>query len=220
MPTPPPSSGGPSGIGMGGASQIGVGAASGGATPFQVGGNVPTQGTAEESRMQSARVFAIILAAMAMVFLAVLGAVGILWWKWSEDQKAPEVAVAAPMVTPKAEAPEVEETYEAPPPPKPVAKKSSGGGGGGSPPPSRPSATGTVNITFTGSPIPSSVEIDCGSAFREKKTLSGGSAIFSGVPTSGDCKAIPKGGVVGSKAPVRGGGSYTCSIQGTTTVCK
>ncbi|MSQ01557.1 MAG: serine/threonine protein kinase [Myxococcales bacterium] len=210
----------PAGIGMGGASAIGVGHASGGATPFQVAGSVPTQGSADESRMQSTRVFALIFGALAMVFMAVLAAGAAVAWKMSQEEK-PAIADAsqAPKMIPPKPPDPVEDEPDAPPPP-PKAPRRGGGGQTAATPTPRASATDTVTVTFTGTPIPGKIEIDCGEAFRKQQSLSGGSAIVAGVPTSGDCKMIPKGGVVASKASVRGGRTYTCSISGTTTVCK
>ena len=126
------------------------------------------------------------------------------------------------MIPPKPADPVDGEPDEPPPMAKPVKRTGGGGGGGGTVPTPTPraSATGTVTVTFTGASIPGKIEIDCGEAFRKQQSLSGGSAIVAGVPTSGECKMIPKGGVVASKASVRGGGTYNCSISGTTTVCK
>ena len=163
--------------------------------------------------------------ALAMVFLAVVAAGAAVWWKMSQEEK-PQVADASDsqkMIPPKPPDP-VEEEPDLPPPPPKTAKRTGGGGGGGGTAPTpapRASATGPVTVTFTGAAIPGKIEIDCGEVFpRKQQTLSGGSAIVAGVPTSGDCKMIPKGGVVATKVPVSGGRTYNCSISGTTTVCK
>jgi hypothetical protein len=224
LPTPPPAApGGPvGGIGLGGAAQIGLGSA-GRQTPFDTGAAVPTQGAADESRMQSTRVFALVFVALAMVCLATMLAGGIVWWKLSQDDApaAPATVATAPVAPPKPATqagdtglPQVQPTATPKPKPKP-----SGGGATPAPTP-RASATGTVSVNFTGAQIPTKIEIACDNGFQQRVSLSGGSGSVASVPTSGTCKMHLKGGVVATPVTVRGGGSYACSVTGTTTVCK
>lgn len=229
---PNPSMGG-QGIGMGqpmGGQGIGMGAGGGiqgpmagyggqSQTPFNVQGPVPTQGSSVESRMQSTRVFAVIAAAFAMLCMAVLVAGGIIFWKLSQEEAAP-VVVATTTTTTAPPPKKAADTGQALPKVVPKAASTSSKPKSTTPAAPKLGATGNVSVTFSGAQMPTSIEITCGSGFREKKSLGGGTASFAGVPTSGDCKGFPKGGVVGSAFSVRGGSSYSCSISGTTTVCK
>lgn len=224
MPAPAGPAQAPSGIGLGGAGQIGLGTA-GRATPFQTSAPPPSQGNADESRMQSTRVFALVFAALAMVCVATVLAGGIVWWKLSQGEPTPPptVVATAPVAPPKA--PAAADTglpQDAPKATTPKVKsKPSGGGGGSAPPPTpRASATGTVSVSFSGAQIPTKIEIACDSGFQQRVSLSGGAGSVGGVPTSGTCKMHLKGGVVATPATVRGGGTYSCSVTGTTTVCK
>jgi hypothetical protein len=191
-----------------------------GQTPFQVAGPVPTQGASVESRMQSTRVFALVAAAFAMLCMAVVAAGLVVWWQYTKEDTTEVVAVAAPvtgttttkvkgsdtgLAAPKAKAPQTPKKTPSTPN-TPTAPKLG--------------ATGSVSISFSGAQVPGAIEITCNSGYRDKRSLSGGAATFAGVSTaSGDCKAYPKGGVVGTSFGVRGGGSYSCTISGTTTSC-
>ncbi len=207
------------GIGLGGAPQGGPAFAR---TPFHVDGDQPTHGSADESRMQSTRVFALILGALALVCLAaVLAAVAMYYKKDDGDKAAEPVALAAaPPPKPSRAQADTGNVPQAAPAKAPSARPRAAAGGTPSPPPApRASATGTVTVSFGGGAVPTKVEVVCGSTFREQKSVSGGSAAIPGVPTSGDCKLYPKGGVVATPVAVRGGASYSCTITGTTTKC-
>ena len=225
LPVPAAPSFGAGGIGLGGAAQIGVGGAGRG-SPFQTGGAVPTQGSADESRMQSTRVFALVFAALAMVCFATVLAGGIVWWKMSQADStpAPTTVATAPIAPPKSPvaAADTGQGQAVPKVPavKPRVKPSGAGGGTSTPPTPRASATGTVTVNFTGEQIPTKIEIACEGGFQQRVSLSGGSGSVAGVPTSGSCKMHLKGGVVSTPATVRGGGTYSCSVSGTTTVCR
>jgi len=174
--------------------------------------------------MQSTRVYALIFVAFAMVCFATLAAGGVMYWKFYLTKDEPKAVASAPAPTPPPIAPpvEVEPPVDVAPTPKP--RGGGGGGGGGAKPVAtpapRPSATGSVSVTFTGTQIPTKIEIACDGGFQQRQSVSGGTAIVSGVPTSGSCKMFPKGGVVATAKEVHGGGSYNCTIEGTTTSCR
>ncbi|MBM4392873.1 MAG: hypothetical protein FJ090_17245, partial [Deltaproteobacteria bacterium] len=193
-----------------------------GGTPFGVSGQVPTQGSSVESRMQSTRVFAIIAAALFMLCMAILAAAGIVFYQMTrDDTDAPVVATAAPVATTPAPAPRAD-TGQVPKPKATASTKSSGSTRAASAAPAAPrvGATAPVSVTFSGATVPTTVEVACDSGFRDRGSVRGGVATVASVPTSGSCKLYPKGGVVGSSVAVRGGGSYSCTISGTTTSCK
>ena len=208
------------GIGLGGAPQ---GGPAFGRTPFQVDGDQPTQGSADESRMQSTRVFALIFVALGMVCLAAVLAAVAMWYKKDDGDKLaePVAQTAAPPPKPRPAATDTGNAPQAAPAkPAPSGRARSAAGGAASPAPApRASATGTVTVSFGGATIPTKVEVVCGSTFQKRESVSGGSAAIPGVPTSGDCKLFPKGGVVATSVAVRGGASYNCTITGTTTKC-
>lgn len=222
MPTPAPQPAAGGGVGLGSAGQIGLGNA-GRPTPFQSSGPPPNQGNSDESRMQSTRVFALVFAALAMVCMATVLAGGVVWWRLSQEEvvAAPVTVATAPVAPPKPAAADTGLPQAAPKPSTTKAKPKPSSGGGTAPAPTpRASATGTVSVSFSGASIPTKIEVACDNGFQQRVSLSGGAGSVSGVPTSGTCKMHLKGGVVATPATVRGGGTYSCSVTGTTTVCK
>jgi len=225
--TPPPQAAAapaPSPMGIQGPT-VGYGGAQ---TPFQSAG--PQQNAQEnaESRVQSWRVYAILVAVMGLAAMFLVAVVAVGWWKVSQDKDTPTetVATAAPPPPPpkvKQEdtaAPRPAQAQQAPvkaPTRRPVASA------GASASPAQPAAPradkGTVTITFTSTPAPSLVELRCGD-FAARGTVSGGTVSVSGVPSGVDCKMIPKGGVTATPYPVKSGSRYTCAITGTTTSCR
>lgn len=202
--------------------QAGVGGGGGmisgptpGGTPFQVSGPAPTTTTTAESRVQTARVYALVLGMFGLAGMAVLAVIALIIFMPKEEPApapAPPPVAAAPAPRedtgkPKVEAPKPTPTKRTvtTPTPKPVT------------PP--PSATGAVTVRFTGESIPTSLEISCDSGLRTRGTVSGGSVTIADIPTSGSCKGIPKGAVT-SNFSVTGGRTYNCQITGTTTSCR
>jgi hypothetical protein len=134
---------------------------------------------------------------------------------------APVTVATAPVAPPKAAVADTGLPQVAPKPSTTKAKPKPSSGGGTAPAPTpRASATGTVSVSFSGASIPTKIEVACDNGFQQRVSLSGGAGSVSGVPTSGTCKMHLKGGVVATPATVRGGGTYSCSVTGTTTVCK
>lgn len=196
---------------------------SGGNTPFQVSGPQPTQSANVESRMQSTRVLAVVVAAVGMLCVALLLTVVAIFLY---NNKKGDTPVAAPIavVEAKPSAPKPARGDTGMPAPKaapaaPKKPRATGGGGPTTPAAPRLGPTGSVGVTFSGSPTPTQIEITCGSGFRQRSGVSGGSASVASVPTGEDCKLIPKG-VVATAFIVRGGRNYNCSFSGTTMSCK
>ncbi|MFZ5475697.1 MAG: hypothetical protein ACOZNI_02880, partial [Myxococcota bacterium] len=193
----------------------------GGGTPFQVAGPQPTANNNAESRVQSARVYAIVLAVFMLACVAVLSVIA-LWFfvpKPDSEKKEEVVAVAEvkkPAKTRDTGAPAPKEQPTA----APTAPKKPKSTGTSAPAAPRLGASAPVTVTFAGSPTPAQVEVVCSGGFRQRKGVSGGSVTVDGVPTADNCQLHPKGGITATSAPVRGGGRYTCSIIGTTTSCK
>ncbi|MDP2308713.1 MAG: protein kinase [Pseudomonadota bacterium] len=201
---------------------VSYGGASGG-TPFQVAGPQPTGNNNADSRVQSVRVFAVLLGVFALACVAVLSVVALWFFQMKANEKPIEtVAVVAPLPvkkTPKEDT-GVQKPVETKP--APIKQKQTN-------PTPRPPVTpavakigpkAPVTVTFTGSPIPTSVEINCPSGFRDKRGLSGGSATVPDVPTGESCQLHPKGAGAPTSANVRGGSSYNCTISGTVTSCR
>lgn len=182
--------------------------------------------SSNEGRVVSWRVWAVLLAMFALACFSFVAVAGI--WLW-RSRDAEEVVVTEPKpVTPVAAStspPLVEEppadpviiqsaprtprrtTPVATPPPEPVP----------TPPPA--ATTGTVTISFSGDLVPSAVEVVCdATGFRERKSVAGNRVTISNVPAGVSCKGVPKG-VPASNFGVKAGGSYTCTITGTTTSC-
>lgn len=79
---------------------------------------------------------------------------------------------------------------------------------------------GNVIVRLPDSAQASGVELVCGGgAYRLRKSFSSGVASFSGVP-GGVCTFYFKGGLPSQFTPVTAGRSYSCSVIGSTAVCK
>ena len=202
---------------------VSYGGAQGGPTPFQVAGPTPTANTNAESRVQSVRVYAIVLGVFALACVAVLSVLALWFFAPKPEPKVEPVAQNDP--APKAKKPRADTgapaaAAPAPAPTRAKTPRSSGGGTAAAPAAPKLGATADVRVTFAGSPIPQQVEVVCSSGFRQRKGVSGNAVTIPGVPTSDSCQLHPKGGITATAAPVKGGGSYSCSIIGTTTSCK
>jgi cytoskeletal protein RodZ len=202
---------------------VSYGGAAGG-TPFQVAGPTPTSNANSESRVQSVRVFAILLGVFALACVAVLSVVA-LWFFNMKAQEEKPVAVAEAPAQPVKKAPKQDTGTVAPrqvEAPKPAASKPRTTTKAVSTEPKAPKlgATASVTVTFSGATMPTSIEVSCPSGFRDRKSLGGGSATVANVPTGESCSLHPKGAGAPTSAPVRGGQSLNCTIVGTTTSCK
>ncbi len=202
---------------------VSYGGAAGG-TPFQVAGPTPTGNSNSESRVQSVRVFAILLGVFALACVAFLSVVALWFFNTKAEEEKPVAAVEAP--APVKKAPKQDTGTLAPkqvdaPAPRPKQPRTPREPTGSSTPKPKPlGATAAVNVTFTGAMMPTSVEISCPGGFRERKSLSGGTASIPNVPTGETCQLHPKGAGAPTSASVRGGQSPNCTIVGTTTSCK
>ncbi len=89
------------------------------------------------------------------------------------------------------------------------------------PPKAAPGAgRGNVIVRLPDTSQASGVELVCaGGSYRSRKSFSGGVASFSGVP-GGSCTFFFKGGLPSQYTPVTAGRSYSCSVIGSTSVCK
>lgn len=202
-------------------------------TPFGVTGVAPPPADADQ-RTQSNRVYAIVLAMFFLVGVAIFAAI----WLAPKDKDGVadgDDGAKPSVVTPQA--PEPQSTKDkhkgdtavpAPipdnPTPKPKPRPSGGGStdGGSTKPPPTPKFSGPapLNVSMSGDLAgTTSLEVNCPSGFRERGRLNGTSATVPNVPQEG-CTLFFKGGPPAKFSPVRGGQSLSCSIQGTTGVCK
>ncbi len=193
-------------------------------TPFQAAGPQPTPPANSDSRVQSWRVYAILVAVLGLAAFFLVSVVAVGWWKFSQTEEKPKevVAVAAPITPPKKKhnqdtaAPPVVAPVKAP---TKAPRTSSGNAPPATPAPPK-SDKGTVSVSFTSSPAPLQIEVRCTDGFAGRASIGGGSASIAGVPTASDCKMYPKGGVTATAYPVKAGSHYSCTITGTTTSCK
>ncbi|MES2639005.1 MAG: protein kinase [Myxococcota bacterium] len=202
---------------------VSYGGASGG-TPFQVAGPQPTGNNNADSRVQSVRVFAVLLGVFALACVAVLSVVALWFFQMKATEKPIEtVAVAAP--PPVKKTPKEDTGVQKPIETKPAPVKQKQTNNNGPKPVAvaaapKLGAKAPITVTFTGSPIPTSVEVNCSGGFRDKRSLSGGTASVPDVPTSDNCQLHPKGAGAPTSANVRAGNSYNCTISGTVTSCR
>lgn len=193
-------------------------------TPFQAAGPQQNPPANADSRVQSWRVYAILVAVMGLAAFFLVSVVAVGWWKISQTEEKPKevVAIAAPVAPP----PKKRNADTAAPPAAPPVKaptktpRTSNAGSTPATPAVPKSDKGSVSVAFTSSPAPLQIEVRCSDGFAGRASLGGGSASISGVPSGADCKMYPKGGVTATAYPVKAGGHYSCSITGTTTSCK
>ena len=197
------------------------------ATPFKAstsaGGLNP-----EEQRVQSNRVYAIVLGMFGLVCVAVLGLVFVGIGGDDDDGAKPSETVASTSTTKSTTRSKPVDTGGPPSPPPPVTRRPQRT--------TRPTTTstprstprssassagrGTVIVKLPDSTQSSAVELVCASgAYRLRKSFAGGVANFGGVP-GGSCTLYFKGGIPAKFTPVTAGRSYTCNIIGTTAVCR
>jgi hypothetical protein len=171
-------------------------------------------------------VYAIVFGVVALGALAALLVVGILVFTWSQGPRTTASSAAPAAPSPAAAAVVEEPAVVEIPPPTRTPTRSSGPRTQAvpppatAPPPAAPAPTGTMSVTFTGTPLPTDAVVTCGEQSFKSSVSESGGASFSAVPTSGDCKLKPRG--VNSYSPyvgVKGGRSYRCSVTGGNTVC-
>jgi hypothetical protein len=204
----------PGAIGMGSASSPMMTAAG---TPFGVNGPAPQGNANRERDVETSRVWVLVVGMFAMMCLLAITAVATLILLPKAPEKAPEPPPVVVNNPPVEEPVEEEPVAVAQPQPRKIPA------GGGTPkPPSEPkpppAASDKLTIKFPGSPAPSSLELVCDGGYRNRASVQGGAASFSGVP-GGACTLSPKGGLVASNAPVKAGRTYTCEIRGSTMNC-
>lgn len=189
----------------------------GGGTPFQVSGPTPVNAPPPEAdrRVQSNRVYAILVGVFLLVAVAVVAAVWIIPPK-REAEKLPDPPVATATPAPIAE-PEPEK--DTAPPPAPVEKpKPKPKATTPKPTPAPSKGPATLTVALKDASQATSVEVVCPSGFRQRSALAGGRGSIASVPQE-DCTLYFKGGAPAQYKPVRGGQSLSCSIQGTTGLC-
>lgn len=168
-------------------------------------------------RVQSNRVYAILIAVFVMVGTAVVIANSV-------------VITPDPIVSPPAPSPglrtvviedeelgaaEEEEAAPppAPPPAPPRARVSAAR------PATAPSGPSPLTVRLADPTQAVSFEVNCPSGFRQRASFVGGSGTLADVPNE-TCRLIFHGGAPLSYGPVHGGQSLGCSFSGTTAVCR
>ncbi len=191
----------------------------GGASPFQVAGPGPVASPSADAgqRVQSNRVYAILVGVFMLVCVAVVVAVWLIP-KAAEDSKPPATPTATPPVVVEKTA-KVEEDTAPPPAPAPAPKPKVKSSTPKAAAPAPSSGPGTLTVTLADASQATSIEVNCPSGFRQRSALSGGRGSIASVPQE-KCVLYFKGGAPAQFAPVNGGRSLSCSIVGTTAVCK
>jgi len=189
------------------------------ASPFQVTAAAPPPAADAGQRVQSNRVYAIILAVMVLAAMAVVTAI---WFRPDKPDTTTPTTVAAvtttqPTVTPT----KPRDTGEVAPKVKaaPATPKKATGVVKAPPPPPPSSGPGTVSVRITDASPITAVEVVCPqSGFRLRGTVTGGRASIPGVPRE-SCTLFFKG-YPGQFGPVTGGQSLSCHMQQSTAVCQ
>ena len=180
--------------------------------------------------VQSARVYAIVASMFGVVCIAIIV---MLFWDTGEDVDTTSTTTSVASTTSSpSRSDQVKDTGGPPAPPVRSSSRSSSR--------SRAKATtttparaksakrsssssiggGNVIVRLPDSAQASGVELVCGGgAYRLRKSFSSGVASFSGVP-GGVCTFYFKGGLPSQFTPVTAGRSYSCSVIGSTAVCK
>ncbi len=191
-------------------------------TPFKATTNTGG-GNPDEQRVQSNRVYAIVLGMFGLVCLVFLGQVFLPDGDDASKSKTSEV-VATTSTKKSSRSKTVDTGGPTAPPPvtrRPARSTPARAPAKRSTAPSPGSAgRGTVIIKLPDSTQASAAELVCtAGAYRLRKPFSGGVASFSGVP-GGACTVFFKGGIPAKFTPVTSGRSYTCNIMGITAVCR
>ena len=202
-------------------------------TPFQVAGAQPADaggGGREASRTQSQRVYAVVLGVIFLMGIAITVAV---WLRPGQDPvgAGPSTTGAndgAAVVTnepPHRKKRERAADTGQPPAPAPAPKAAPRRSTTSSKPASKPAAapktpSGTLNVRLKSDHAGiTAVMVQCsGTSYRQRKALSNGMAVFSGVPSS-SCKLVFQGTSAATFNGVSGGMSVSCSITGTQAIC-
>jgi hypothetical protein len=192
-----------------------------GGNPFVVAGPVPMGGIApEESRAESMRVFAIVLALVslaAMVLMVAVAAILFGAWRYTEA----EVATVAQ----NAGEDGVKDTGDQDPlvierKVKTTPRASTTTTTAATAPVEAPPAFAPLTVTVPADYKVTYVEVtDCG--VRERAEFGGKTtATIQKVPTDKDCKLFFRGGEPAQFNKVRGGMTLSCTFKSTTAVCK
>ena len=224
---PPPPAAGPVGSPMVRAGNLGGGPPTAGTGPASVFQSTTNAGgkNPEEQRVQSNRVYAIVFGMCGLVCLAIL----LLLFIRPADKEVPETTspVASAASSGGSSSSKLRDTGGPPAPPQAApARRSTSSRSTSSAPakprtPSKPSVgSGTVIVRLPDSAQASGVQLVCNAgAYVLRKSFSNGVASFSGVP-GGSCTFSFKGGMPSQFTPVTAGRSYSCSLIGSTAVCK
>lgn len=194
-------------------------------SPFQAAGAQPAPPASSDSRVQSWRVYAILVAVTGLAAFFLISVVAVGYWQLSQAEEAPKevVATVAPPPPPKKRNADTAAPPQQAAPAKAPTRtpRASTGASTASATPAAPkSDKGTISVSFSSTPAPLQIEIRCSDGFAGRSPLGGGSASIANVPTGSDCKMYPKGGVTATAYPVKAGSRYSCTITGTTTSCK
>ena len=179
----------------------------------------------DEQRVQSNRVYAIVLGMFGLVCLALLAQVFLPDGDDASSSKSSEVV--ATTTKPKNNTRSKTVDTGGPTAPPPVARRPARSSAPARAPAQRSTTSragsagrGTVIIKLPDSTQASAAELVCtAGAYRLRKPFSSGVASFSGVP-GGACTVFFKGGIPAKFSPVTAGRSYTCNIMGITAVCR
>jgi hypothetical protein len=225
---PPP----PAGIGLGvaaGAIAQGPVAGSGeagGASPFQTTAPPPSHMTTDQ-RVQSNRVYAIVLGMVMMVCVAILLLVLFVGTdSGDKDPKGSDNVTTVANNKPIKKSPardtgkpagnkkptKTTKKWTGPAQPNPVPT-------GPAPTPAPTAGRGAVIITIQDPSIGHSAQLSCPSGWRERKAFAGGVARWANVPGE-SCTLQFMGGAPARSHGIRPGRRYTCSVVGTQAVCR
>ncbi len=222
-PPPPPSGAIGLGAPAGAVMQGPVANASGGAsTPFQTTAPPPSQMSADQ-RVQSNRVYAIVLGMVMLVCVAILVLVLVVPSGSGDPvvEKSPERI--AKTTSPKKFSSKDTGTPAPPKPkanPKPRQNRPVPAQPARPAQPAQPSAgRGTVIVRLQDTAVAHGGELTCPGGYRTRKSFAGGVARWSNVP-SGSCTLHFRGGLPVRYQGIQAGRQYSCNVIGTTAVCR
>ena len=192
-------------------------------TPFKATTN-SGGGNPDEQRVQSNRVYAIVLGMFGLVCLVFLGQVFVPDGEDASQSKTSEVVATT---SPQKSSRNKTADTGGPTAPPPVSRRPTRSSAPARAPAKRSTAPsagsagrGTVIVKLPDSTQSSAAELVCtAGAYRLRKPFSGGVVSFSGVP-GGACTVFFKGPIPAKFTPVTAGRSYTCNIIGITADCR
>lgn len=200
------------------------------ASPFQPGGPMPASEPEADSRVQSWRVWAVVLAMFAFACIVFVSLLVVAYTQFAATKEA--VTEPTVVTAPTPVAIEEREVVDDPVPAEPTVvtapttrrttpKRPTTPSGAAAEPAPVKVDKGTATVTFRMDPVPTSVRVSCPDGTTRNVAVSGASVKIPDVDADKGCQIRPYGpGVVSTTTTVKGGRSYACDVENSNLLCR